>query len=54
MANIPHKYTQEAQDERNMKRRLENPKSRWSWQIGRGLTQKEWSEIFEAKNKDRR
>ena len=34
MANIPHKFTQEAQDERGMKKTLENPKSRWRWGVG--------------------
>jgi hypothetical protein len=31
MANIPDRYTQEAQDERDMRKKLEAPKSRWSW-----------------------
>ena len=46
MANIPKQFTQEAQDERDMQEKLTNPKSRWSWKIGEGMTQAEWDEIF--------
>ena len=33
MANIPYKYTQEAQDERDLRAKRANcgPKSRWGW-----------------------
>ena len=31
MANIPDKFTQEAQDERDMRSKLTSAKSRWSW-----------------------
>ena len=31
MANIPHKFTREAQDERDMRASMRNPKSRFSW-----------------------
>lgn len=31
MANIPHKFTMEAQEERDMRASLSGPKDRWSW-----------------------
>ena len=31
MANIPDKFTREAQDERDMRSKLRSPKSRFSW-----------------------
>jgi hypothetical protein len=34
LANIPEKYTQEAQDKRDRKRRLSGPKSRGNWGYG--------------------
>jgi hypothetical protein len=31
MANIPDKFTREAQEERDMRSKLKSAKSRWSW-----------------------
>lgn len=31
MSNIPKKFSNEAQDERDMRATLRSPKSRWSW-----------------------
>ena len=52
MGNIPRKYTQEAEDERGMRRKLKNPKSRWGWAMGRNVSQKDWDAIFGKKNKE--
>ena len=34
MANLPKQFSQEAQDERDMRRKLKNPKDRWSYPMG--------------------
>ena len=53
MANIPHKYTQEAQDERDMRRKLAEtggPKSLWSWNYAT-VKQDDWDRIFGKRKK---
>ena len=50
MANVPYKFTQEAQDEKDRKMMLENPKSRHHFVLGEGMTDKEWNSIFKDKN----
>lgn len=53
MANIPHRYTQEAEDERGMRKRLSEsggPKSRWSWGYN-WVKQSDWDRIFGKKRK---
>jgi len=48
MANIPKRYTQEAQDESDMRKKLTGPKSRWGWGYAH-IPDKDWP--FKKKEK---
>ena len=52
MANLPYRYSQEAQDERDWKTER-NPKSRvgWSYSV---ISEDRWEEIFGKMEKDER
>ena len=52
MANLPYRYSQEAQDERDWKAER-NPKSRVGWSYS-DISEERWEEIFGKKEKDER